>query len=783
MTIIKLNDMKNLFLILLALCSMSAVMAQSISGRVVNENNEPMPYVSVVLQAAVDSSYVGGVATNENGEFTLNAENGVEYQLQVSYIGYESVTMNCHAGSVGTIVMKVDDTMIDEVSIVASRTVYDASGYTVNLRSSEIAKGKQTSDALAFLPGVTLKDGDYEINGLPVSEIYIDGVKLASSDELKTIPADMIDRVKIDYLAGSNQNAAMTGGIIHISLRQPPQGGYYGAVVGGSSYHFTKGFEDAYLNGVIYYRYKNLSVYDNLSMGYYQPKESAEQTTWNMANGDLSIIAQESDGESYNIVNRLSLTQQINDRHSIGGSYYIATNKIWSSNMSLNSADVLLSQINNYNNYLLQEGTLKYNATLGKRGTTMEVIGDYFNRQADNHTDYLPISEGVSTEAEDETSLNMYKLSIDFTDPISQKAVLKYGASVQYITQDYAPTHAQTEVEERFQTSLIPTRTTGLTPLAYVSAMGQVWKIRYNIGVNCQINNIGYETLDDGAKAKNIQWGINPMLQMMMPLDNEGKHALMVNYKRTLDDIPYAAISSTVRWSDPYNYTVGNPDLKSPVGDMVMVSASLFRNMLNITGMYAHESNSIHWETIQSATDPEVFYTMPVNLASNNFYGLGVEFNWQPVKPWTMKLSSRFTLLNENATMGGVHYDNLRFRQYYTMNNTFSFNHGWGGMLNMMFEPKFKSFDRTYHAVYAVNGQIYKNLCKDKLQITLSFTALGNRRKMDRYVDDIMITDRYTQPVQNIGLQIVWRFSGGKSVNVHAVESGSQSFNEIRDNR
>jgi hypothetical protein len=451
--------------------------------------------------------------------------------------------------------------------------------------------------------------------------------------------------------------------------------------------------------------------------------------------------------------------------------------------MSLNSADVLLSQINNYNNYLLQEGTLKYNATLGKRGTTMEVIGDYFNRQADNHTDYLPISEGVSTEAEDETSLNMYKLSIDFTDPISQKAVLKYGASVQYITQDYAPIHAQTEVEDRFQTSLIPTRTTGLTPLAYVSAMGQVWKIRYNIGVNFQINNIGYETLDDGAKAKNMQWGINPMLQMMMPLDNEGKHALMVNYKRTLDDIPYAAISSTIRWSDPYNYTVGNPDLKSPVGDMVMVSASLFRNMLNITGMYAHESNSIHWETIQSATDPEVFYTMPVNLASNNFYGLGVEFNWQPVKPWTMKLSSRFTLLNENATMGGVHYDNLRFRQYYTMNNTFSFNHGWGGMLNMMFEPTFKSFDRTYHAVYAVNGQIYKNLCKDKLQITLSFTALGNRRKMDRYVDDIMITDRYTQPVQNIGLQIVWRFSGGKSVNVHAVESGSQSFSEIRDNR
>ena len=753
---------KLVLLVMMFLSCTISLMAQNISGKVVDEKNNPLPYVSVVLQNVQDSSYVGGVATNPEGLFTLPVKAGVEYALSVSYIGYVTVNITCKAGDVGTIVMKEDAMMLEEVSVIASRTQHDASGYTVNLRSSEITKGKQTSDALAFLPGVTLKDVGYEINGLPVSEIYIDGVKLSSSDELKTIPADMIDKVKINYLASSNQNAAMTGGTIHISLRQPPQGGYYGAVVGGSSCHFTKGFEDAYLNGIIYYRYKNLSVYDNLSMGYYQPKESAEQTTWNMANGDLSIIAQESDGESYNIVNRLSLTQQINDRHSIGGSYYIATNKIWSSNMSLNSADVLLSQINNYNNYLLQEGTLKYNATFGKRGTTMEVVGDYFNRQADNHTDYLPISEGVSTEAEDETSLNMYKLYIDFTDPISQKAVLKYGASVQYITQDYAPTIAETGFSDRFQTSLIPTRTMGLTPMAYISAMGQVWKIRYNVGVNFQINNIGYETMDNGAKAKNMQWGINPMLQMMMPLGKNGKHAIMINYKRTLDDIPYAAISSTVRWSDPYNYTVGNPNLKSPVGDMVMVSASLFHNMLNITGMYAHESNSIHWETLQSETDPEVFYTMPVNLASNNFYGLGVEFNWQPVKPWTMKLSSRFTLLKENATMGGVHYDNLRFRQYYTMNNTFSFNHGWGGMLNMMFEPTFKSFDRTYYAVYAVNGQIYKNLCKDKLQITLSFTALGNRRKMDRYVDDIMITDRYTQPVQNIGLQIVWRFSGAR---------------------
>ena len=51
----------------------------------------------------------------------------------------------------------------------------------------------------------------------------------------------MIDKVKVNYLAGSNQNAAMTGGTIEISLRQPPQGGYYGAVTGGATLYPSYG--------------------------------------------------------------------------------------------------------------------------------------------------------------------------------------------------------------------------------------------------------------------------------------------------------------------------------------------------------------------------------------------------------------------------------------------------------------------------------------------------------------------------------------------------------------
>lgn len=772
-----------LILVVFSICSVASLMAQSISGKVVDEKNNPLPYVSVVLQSVHDSSYVGGVATNTEGLFSIPVKADTDYSLLVSYVGYETVNKTCKVGDIGTIVMNEDAMMLDEVSVVASRTQHNANGYTVNMRSSQIAKGKQSSDALTFLQGVSNEDGSYKINGLPVSEIYVDGVKLTSSDELKNLPADMIDKVKVNYLAGSNQNASMTGGTIEISLRQPPQGGYYGALTGGTTLYPSYGFSNENIGGIMYYRYKNLSIYDNLSLNFNQPEETAEQTIWNESTDLRTEIEEETKYRGHTINNRLSLTQQINNKNSIGASYYIATNKLNTTSATIgNNINAIQSMIDGESEYLDQEATLKYTSILSQRGMTLDIIGDYFNRQSDNKSDYS-YSDNTSSVSEDESSLNMYKLSVDLTDPRSQKLVWKYGASVQYITSDYTPTLSTADGSDRFQTSLVPTRTSGLTPLVYASAMGQIWKIRYSIGVNWQLNKIEYETKDDGKKSSDTQWGINPTIQLMMPIDKNGKHALMLNYKRTLDDIPYAAISSTIRWTDPYNYTVGNPNLKSPTADMVMAGASLFRNLLNLTAVYMHTKDNIYWETLQSPTASDVFYTTPINLSSADMYGVGAEINWSPAKRWTMKLSGRLEIHPEDMTLGGIYYGETRLRQYYAMYNTFSFNHGWGGMLNLMYEPTYKTYDRTYHTVYNIGGQIYKSMCKDKLQLTLTFNALGDRRKYDRNTNGNKVTYNYTTPVQNIGLSFVWRFSGGKSVNVNAVENGSQSFKEVKDIR
>ena len=50
--------------------------AQTVSGKLIDENNQPLPYANVVLLSLPDSAFVNGTISGENGSFTLEATSG-----------------------------------------------------------------------------------------------------------------------------------------------------------------------------------------------------------------------------------------------------------------------------------------------------------------------------------------------------------------------------------------------------------------------------------------------------------------------------------------------------------------------------------------------------------------------------------------------------------------------------------------------------------------------------------------------------------------------------------
>ena len=71
----------------------------------------------------------------------------------------------------------------------------------------------------------------------------------------------------------------------------------------------------------------------------------------------------------------------------------------------------------------------------------MTVTADWLNRSMS--TEYLYTSGQEPSRQQEQSAQesrnNMLKMAADFSDPLSEKLELEYGASVQYITSTYAP--------------------------------------------------------------------------------------------------------------------------------------------------------------------------------------------------------------------------------------------------------------------------------------------------------------------------------------------------------
>lgn len=79
--------MKKFILILITSIVVIQVSAQNIRGKVVDNNNSPLVGANVLLLSKVDSTYIAGTTTDNNGTFFLSSQSNGDI-LMFSYIGY-----------------------------------------------------------------------------------------------------------------------------------------------------------------------------------------------------------------------------------------------------------------------------------------------------------------------------------------------------------------------------------------------------------------------------------------------------------------------------------------------------------------------------------------------------------------------------------------------------------------------------------------------------------------------------------------------------------------------
>ena len=123
----KKKGMKRQLLMMLCLIGMAAsVQAQAISGKLVDEQNQPLAYANVVLLSLPDSTFVSGTTTDEKGDFRLTPNERGKL-IRISSVGYLTLYKEI-ADNLGVVSMKPDAQLLGEVVVKGNLPITRAKG-------------------------------------------------------------------------------------------------------------------------------------------------------------------------------------------------------------------------------------------------------------------------------------------------------------------------------------------------------------------------------------------------------------------------------------------------------------------------------------------------------------------------------------------------------------------------------------------------------------------------------------------------------------------------------
>ena len=211
------------YMILCLLMSLGEIMAQGISGKVMDGKEQPVDGVAVILQT-LDSVYVDAVVTDTLGDFRLNHPLDQSYRLIFQHILYNMVEKEITTANVGTVVLEEKDYQLAEITVKGERPQVKLEGGKLTYDVPQLIKDKTATNAFEIikdLPGLIERNDNLELVGASRLNIILNGqLTTMSADQLiqllKTMPASRVEKAEVMYNAPAKYN--VKGALLNVVL-------------------------------------------------------------------------------------------------------------------------------------------------------------------------------------------------------------------------------------------------------------------------------------------------------------------------------------------------------------------------------------------------------------------------------------------------------------------------------------------------------------------------------------------------------------------------------------
>ena len=677
-----------------------------IKGKVIDtETDEPLEYATVSLFHSQDSTLVTGVITDSNGLFSLKAKPG-KYYVVVQFMGYKDKTFNVNIKdnktvvSLGEILMNTDAALLDEVEIVAEKSTMSM---TLDKRVFNVGKDVSSTagnaiEVLDNIPSVNVDvDGNVSLRGDSGVQILVDGkvsglAGTSTQDALRSLQADMIERIEVVTNPSVRYDAEGTAGIINIVLKKDKRKGFNASVDlrGGFPVKWgEKFFKENFpfqtgIGASLNYRFKKFNVFANYNFNYRD--DISEGYSITEYYGDLiydPILANHDDAEQ--ITEQLTYRNRNRKGHNLRGGfdYYFTDDDILTFSAMYRQSDghntpavtyidkFPFQGINNYslrtedwfNERPMMEYTLSYDKYFGSKDNSLKASVRYFTN---SDTEWSDIVDAEFLTEEDLNnnnpfySINQHTYAQENQQNLQATVdfVRHYGLSVIELGGKYTGRWINNNMMVTENDSILEDYTHDFDYNQQVAALygsygREFGRFSGQVGLRGEFTLI--DTYLTGTNSGSNQRYLNVFPTGHLNYSLTEVDQIQASYARRIRRPWYGQMAPFSSFNDDRNIRTGNPDLKPIFTDSYEFSYLRFweRGNINFTAYYRHSTDVIrNFTTVVG----DISISRPENFGISDDYGIELVgsldiFNW-----WNVNGSINFFKSNTVGDWNGRHY-------------------------------------------------------------------------------------------------------------------------------
>ena len=652
---------KTVFSLLMAFLSLPlSLQAQNaeITGTVIDNESSPLINATVaVYEKGAPDTPISGTVTNVDGNFTLMVDPD-DYLLRVSFLSFQDLEQEVQLEEgqvldIGTVQMKPTQSELGEVEVQGQRSYMEMNfdSRSFNVGEDVTSLGGSALDVLDNVPSITTDfEGNVSLRGNQGVQILINGrpsnLVRNGTDALSSIPAGLIEEVKIITNPSARYSANGTGGIIDIILVDDAELGLNGSV------RLNTGIPQDNSIGVnLNYQRKSINWFMNTQFEYEQDPRSSR--TFQSFSRDTTFAYRESSDwdeqevegsldlgadiflpgdQVLTVEGRLNLEAGDEDRNVNYTDYDPLNNEIY---RSVNNSWPIIAEsvrdVNDEQDESDYEARIQYEKIFGGNDDHILTADADFEWGIEEERSLLEqrIISGVGEGEQQRTFGNEdyrdFRMDVDYERAIRENGKFEAGIRFNYETED------SDYLVEEFQNGVWAEATEefGATDnfeylenvnSAYAIYSGELKPITYQIGLRAENTRIETQLTGSGQGSDQNYINLFPSLFLSYTLNEQ--NSFQASYSRRISRprswylLPYTEIT------DNRNRRTGNPDLEPEFGDSYEAGYLRYweSGSLLTSFYYRHRTQVI--ERVSIIENDGITTRTPINLATEDAWGV-----------------------------------------------------------------------------------------------------------------------------------------------------------------